>query len=46
MKTAFSILATIVKLMLWIVLIIFIASLFFARHVFRLMSDIQREIMN
>lgn len=45
MNTALSIIATIVRLLLWIVLIVFIASLFFARHIFRLMSEIQREIM-
>ena len=45
MKTVFSILAITVKLLLWIVLIIFIASLFLARHIFSLMTDIQRDIM-
>jgi len=46
MKTILSVVVTIVKLVCWIMLLLFVVCLLFVRHIFRLSSDIQREIMN
>ena len=46
MRTVLSIMWRVVKIMLWLLLLALVIGFIVSRYVFRIVSDIQREIMN